>query len=118
MPEQSEFLYDMECVAYIMKPTQRVVFRVDDEQIQDTPIEFIGYSNRSQNALKRRNLNTIGQLLDNWVQIALTRNVGVKSISEIKVKFLEWYYATLDREGRRKFWNNAIVMTEEENERH
>lgn len=57
----------------------------------DTPIEYLGLSTTFTNALKRRNVCSIGDLIDveNEYGLENLRKIGSKSLSSIKEKLLE-----------------------------
>lgn len=57
----------------------------------DTPIEYLGLSTTIANALKRRNVCSIGDLIDveNEYGLENLRKIGSKSLSSIKEKLLE-----------------------------
>lgn len=57
----------------------------------DTPIEYLGLSTTITNALKRRNVYSIGDLIDveNEYGLESLRKIGSKSLSSIKEKLLE-----------------------------
>ena len=57
----------------------------------DTPIEYLGLSTTITNALKRRNVCSIGDLIDveNEYGLENLRKIGSKSLSSIKEKLLE-----------------------------
>ncbi len=57
----------------------------------DTPIEYLGLSTTITNALKRRNVYSIGDLIDveNEYGLENLRKIGSKSLSSIKEKLLE-----------------------------
>ena len=57
----------------------------------DTPIEYLGLSTTITNALKRRNICSIGDLIDveNEYGLENLRKIGSKSLSSIKEKLLE-----------------------------
>ena len=58
----------------------------------DTPIEYLGLSTTITNALKRRNVYSIVDLLDveNEYGLENLRKIGSKSLSSIKEKLLEY----------------------------
>ena len=66
----------------------------------DTPIEYLGLSTTITNALKRRNVYSIGDLIDveNEYGLENLRKIGSKSLSSIKEKLLEKCDIKLDNE--------------------
>ena len=104
----TDFSYDLECVAATMEPVAFMKFYIDDTPaIRATPIDCLGLSGRSQNALKREGWMTVGTLLDNWSNIGKMKNVGAKSIGEIKRGFMHWYYGELKLAEKTEFWERA-----------
>ena len=81
----------------------KVVLDVDDKQLKmiiygdylDREIEMLGLSNRSHLALKRNAVNTIKDLIDRYDKLAEIKNLGKKSVGEIKSKlfndYIEWF---------------------------
>lgn len=65
----------------------------------DTPIEYLGLSTTITNALKRRNVYSIGDLIDveNEYGLENLRKIGSKSLSSIKEKLLEKFDIKLDK---------------------
>lgn len=65
----------------------------------DTPIEYLGLSTTITNALKRRNVCSIGDLIDveNEYGLENLRKIGSKSLSSIKEKLLEKCDIKLDK---------------------
>lgn len=60
-------------------------------QLLNTPVEELELSVRSSNCLKNANIRTIGELTKKTeADIAKSRNVGKKSLTEIKEKLQEW----------------------------
>jgi DNA-directed RNA polymerase subunit alpha len=59
--------------------------------VLNTPVEELELSVRSSNCLKNANIRTIGELTKKTeADIAKSRNVGKKSLTEIKEKLQEW----------------------------
>ena len=101
-----------ECVVATMEPVASMKFYIDDTPaIRATPIDCLGLAGRSQNALKREGWMTVGQLLDNWPNIGKMKNVGTKSIGEIKRGFLNWYYGELRLAEKHDFWERALELS-------
>lgn len=62
---------------------------------------------RSENGLRRANIHTLQDLkkrLETPDGLSSIRNLGRKSVSEIKTKLLLFCYATLPEEERLRFW--------------
>lgn len=67
------------------------------ESLYKAEIEKLDLSVRGYNCLKRIGINTIEQLVDaiNNDKLTIIRNLGVKSIGEIRAKILEFGYENL-----------------------
>lgn len=86
----------------------------------DTVIEDLTFSVRSQNALKRAGLFTVRDVVRALSQDELgkIRNLGRKSISEIKTRILVFGYEALGTEGRLDFFRDIIAHNPENMEEH
>lgn len=86
----------------------------------DTVIEDLTFSVRSQNALKRAGLFTVRDVVRALSQDELgkIRNLGRKSISEIKTRILLFGYEALGTEGRLDFFRDLIAHNPENMEEH
>ena len=75
-------------------------------------IDELALSVRSYNALRRANIITIGELIEqlNEGELKNLRNLGVKSISEIKTKLLYLAYNELNDKEKQAFWNEFIEL--------
>lgn len=75
------------------------------------PIDELCLGTRADNALRRERVMTLGQLADlaTGDQLKLIRNMGVKSISEIKTKLLTYTYDQLDEREQRAFFLRLIA---------
>lgn len=85
-----------------------------------TVIEDLTFSVRSQNALKRAGLFTVRDVVRALSQDELgkIRNLGRKSISEIKTRILVFGYEALGTEGRLDFFRDLIAHNPENMEEH
>lgn len=74
------------------------------------PIDELRLGTRADNALRRERVTTLGQLADlaTGDQLKLIRNMGIKSISEIKTKLLTYTYDQLDEREQRAFFLRLI----------
>ena len=70
-------------------------------------------SERANNALHRARLGTFEELRprinDSHFKV---RQAGVKTIKEVKNKYLRYYYDTLNDMEREEFWRDSINATE------
>lgn len=81
-------------------------------------IDELALSVRSYNALRRANIITIGELIEQLNEGALKtlRNLGVKSISEIKTKIMLYGFEQLSEKGKTEFFQyliekNTVLLT-------
>ncbi len=81
----------------------------------DMPVDELALSVRSRNALMRANLDTIGKLV-NYIReddsMSGIRNLGKKSIFEVKTVLTEAAYNQLTEQERISFWNYVRRGTE------
>jgi DNA-directed RNA polymerase subunit alpha len=69
--------------------------------IYDTPIEELDLSTRTYNCLKRADITKVGQVLEMDEKALLSvRNLGQKSMEEIRDKLIERGYIPRDNGGR------------------
>ena len=71
----------------------------------DTSIDELDFSVRASNALKRASVFTIGEVIDLIANEDLTRirNLGRKTINEIKTRILMYGYDQLTAQERKQF---------------
>lgn len=72
----------------------------------DTPIDELDFSVRASNCLHRAGRVTIGDIIDviNNEELARYRNIGKKTVSEIKTKLLVYGYFKLSNIEKKSFW--------------
>lgn len=71
--------------------------RAIPSDIYDTPIEELDLSTRTYNSLRRADITKVGQLLEHDEKTLLSvRNLGAKSIDEIRAKLVERGYRSGD----------------------
>ena len=72
----------------------------------DTPIDELDFSVRASNCLHRAGRVTIGDIIDviNNEELARYRNIGKKTVSEIKTKLLVYGYFKLSNVEKKSFW--------------
>ena len=73
-------------------------------------IETVVQDNRSLNAMKRAQINTVGQLIDRWDELSRLKNIGKKSIKLLKNGLIQKYYDTLNVEKKAQFLMEIIKM--------
>lgn len=82
-------------------------------------IDELELSVRSLNGLKRCGVMTVGELTDIIMSeggISKVRNLGKKSISEIKSQLLQFAYQELREKEQLQFWQKFIELNAEEQE--
>lgn len=80
-----------------------------------TGIDELCFSVRSQNALKRASVFTVGEVIGvlNRNQIEKIRNLGRKSVSEIKTRILQFGFDRLSDDGKIRFFQSLIQLNPE-----
>ena len=73
----------------------------------DIPIEDLNLSVRAMNGLKRAGIFKADELLN--VDISRMRNLGVKSVKEIKNALLNYSYEHMTQKQRADFWREVLV---------
>ena len=83
-----------------------------NEKYLSVDITELNLSVRSYNGLKRAGIFTLGDLFKALRENTLTsvRNLGKKSISEIKTKFLDFCYTQLSDKKKTEFLQKLIEM--------
>jgi len=78
----------------------------------DMPVDDLALSVRSRNALMRASLDTIGKLV-NYIReddsMSGIRNLGKKSIYEVKTVLTEAVYSQLNEQERLSFWKYVLA---------
>lgn len=82
----------------------------ESESLRATSIDVLDLNVRSTNGLRRKGINTIGSLIDNWGDLKTLRGLGITSVNSIKVNFYEYYYSTLSDEAITKFWSRFLKL--------
>ena len=72
------------------RKTQAVKRTINVNDILNEDIEVLNLKARSKNALRRRSINTIEDLIKVKDELSRIRNVGENSVFEIKVKLLDY----------------------------
>ena len=77
-----------------------------------TPMTDFEFSTRSANALHNAHAETVGAILDliETGKLDTLRNVGKKSLSEIRSSLLAFNYKNLSREERLEFCADVIAL--------
>ena len=71
-------------------------------------IEAIPLSVRAKNVLRRSNVNTMQNLMDNFDNIHKFRSCGDSTVKEIKGNFLQWWYENLEDWQVKSFWKDFV----------
>lgn len=76
----------------------------------ETGIDELCLSVRSQNALKRADIMTLGVLIDalNEGKVKVLRNLGRKSFREIQTRILVYGYEKLNQKEKQQFFDDLI----------
>ena len=82
------------------------------QAVCDTPVELLDLSVRSYNALMRANCKTVGQAITAINQQSLQgmRNLGRKSVAEIRSLIVEYGYKQLSETRKREFLLNLLQI--------
>lgn len=87
------------------------------EKLENTDIEVLELSVRSNNCLKRAGIHTIGQLCDRIhgsEDLKSIRNCGKTSIAEIMDSLFAYQYAQLKPERKGKYLTKVVEMNMEQ----
>ncbi len=83
------------------------------ERYCNQSIDVLDLSVRANNGLRRSGVNKVGDIIDiimSDVGLSHIRNLGKKSVSEIKTSILIYGYDELNDREKRNFWNDFIFM--------
>lgn len=80
-----------------------------------TGLDELCFSARSRNALRRASVNTVGDLIDalNDGRVEKLRNLGRKSVAEIKTRTLLFGFERLSERGKKQFFRSVIELNPE-----
>lgn len=107
----NNFKTDLEKVLNAIGANEIMKFPFNEtESLRSASIDSLTLGVRATNGLRRKGVNTIGGLIDNWEDIRSWRGLGTASINEIKSNFYEYYYSTLSDEAITKFWIRFIEV--------
>ena len=74
-------------------------------------IELLDLSTRGFNCLKRKRINTIEDVGNNFHNLGRIAGIGITTVKEVKNKYLAYYYANLNTEERKDFWRDTVEAT-------
>ena len=104
-----EYLIDEGAIAPNGKNV-RFVFRYPNRLKGELGI--LGLNDRSYNCCRRNKINKIEDITARWNELGRMRNAGQKRVKEVKNKYVQYYYSTLDNaEERAEFWRDTINGT-------
>ena len=86
------------------------------KKLCDTELKDLDLSVRSYNALMRAGCRTVGETITaiNEDKLFAVRNLGVKSISEIRASILEYGYSQLSDRRKKEFLHDLVKMNRKE----
>lgn len=73
-------------------------------------IDIVTQDVRSLNAMRRADIHTVGDLIQRWDTLNKLRNVGTKTLKNIRNSFMNAYYCSLSVDDRAKFLGKIIQM--------
>ena len=96
-----------------LKAKQELGYRLKGDKIPfpvyhvtGVPIEELNLTTRAFNGLKRAQVMTIDAILD--TDLSKMRNLGAKSIREIKNAVLNYSYERMSNGQKASFWNEVL----------
>lgn len=81
-----------------------------NQEMEGADIEHFVETARAANALRRNKIHTAKSVLEMFDQLDCIRNLGIKSVKEVKNGFLNWYYGSLEETKVKEFWNDFVQM--------
>ena len=89
------------------------------KELCDTQVKDLDLTVRSYNALMRAGCNTVGETITaiNEMDLLKFRNLGVKSVAEIRELILEYGYANLSERKKKEFLRNLVRLNCKKDER-
>ena len=77
---------------------------------KETPIEELNLSVRASNGLKRAQIMTVDGVLEkSSAELYRLRNMGVKSIREVKNAVHNYSYDQMTQKQRKEFWKEILA---------
>lgn len=86
----------------------RFVFNV--KKVRDE-LGVLGLNERAYNCARRKGYHNCIDILEHWDDLARMKGAGIKTIKEIRNKFLAYYYGELNEEEKKQFWRDTIEAT-------
>ena len=111
----TDFQRDLETmIAYnvIAVKNDKIRFFFRHGNILTGDIDKLDLSTRAYNCLRRANISKIEHIHERWDELGVLRNSGVKTVKEIKNKYVAYYYDNLSsNEERQQFWLDTYDAT-------
>ena len=80
------------------------------KEFGESSVREMDLSERAKNSLGRGNIHTMNELVANFDNIAKLRSCGKQTVREIKNRFLQRWYETLDDDQKTLFWEEFITV--------
>lgn len=74
-------------------------------------IEALELTDRSYNCCRRNGISTIEEIGAKWKTLGNMRSSGIKTVKDVKNKYVQYYYSLLSEEERKDFWRDTIEAT-------
>lgn len=87
-----------------------------NEKILNTDILELNLSVRSNNGLRRSQIHTIGELIENWDKLPGIKHFGIKSVKETRSALFNYNIERMDDEHLSKFLELFRYRKEEKKE--
>ena len=99
-------------VGYDVDP-EKIKFPIKTNTKQrETTIKVLDLGKRSANILEKGNIKTMEDLISRFETIKEIKSAGEKTTKEIRSKFLQWWYETLEEKEVRWFWKEFIKINQ------
>ena len=81
-----------------------------NKEFEEQSIELMTQDARSLNALHRGHIFTIADLIIDFEKLKTIRGLGTRTKQVIRVSLMDYYYQSLDTDGRAKFIKEIIDL--------
>jgi len=78
------------------------------QRIGKRDISVLEVGTRAYNVLRRNQLSTIDDVVNNWGGLHNLHSMGITTVKEIKNAILAYYYDHLDNEEKKEFWKDVF----------
>lgn len=96
----------------VLVPKNGVIrFIFKNNNVFNASIDELDLSVRASNCLKRSHIMTINDIGNMWENLHVIKNMGQKTVKEIKNKYIKYYYNNLSVNEREEFWADTIKAT-------